>query len=263
VRRFSASASLVTAKLPDATAAVAASCRRAQSYRLRRVTSAWYGTDSVRAACADRERALRDVEGVNRVLSGYFAALGALAGEKVPEAGAGVSALGSAVGEATDFDAGKVSAITALARFTTTHATDGYRRAALREAIAGQNANVQTVTSALHELLEEGLARYLATDGNAETDYYRSVLTESGAREPLGAILVRDSYDGRHAEVLEQTEAVRTLGRAMLTIGRGHQRLYDARDHLAAKELLASIVATARQLDAAMAKMDKAFPGAR
>jgi hypothetical protein len=259
VRRYASSATLVTAKLPDASAAISASCVRAEAYRLRRTSGGWYGADSVRSACADRERALRDVGRVNRVLTSYLDALASLAGEKVTAIRPAAGALGAAIDDATDIDSLKVGAVTALARFAADHATAGYRRAELRAAIGSQNGNVQAVTSALHDILEQAFTSYLEGDDAAETGYYRSVLTESGGREPLGAILVRDSYDARHAELLERRDAVHSLAQAMLVVGRGHQRLYDGRDHLGGKELLASIVATARELDAAIAKMNKAF----
>lgn len=263
VRRYSASAGLVTGKVPAANTAISASCLRAQSYRLRRGSDPWYATDSARAACADRDRALRDVARVNRVLAGYFAALGTLAGEKLPDARREVSALGRAVDDASDFDSRKLAAVTGLARFTAAQASDGYRREKLREAIAGQNENVQAVTTMLYEVLDRDFLTYLQADDNAETSFYRSAVTEGAAREPLGAILVRDSYDARHSELLERREAVRALGQAMLSVGRGHQRLYDSRDHLGGKELLASVVATARELETAIVKMDKAFGGQR
>jgi hypothetical protein len=236
-----------------------ASCRRTQSYRLRRTSTAWYGEDSLRTACAGRDSALRAVARANQVLGAYLAALGAMAGEKPTELDSRIDALGEAVEGTGLFEAAQVDAIVSLGKFAASHGAGGYRRAKVREAIVEQNANVQLVTSALHEIIDRDFARYLRDDETAQTSFYRGALTESGAREPLGAILIRDSYDERQAELAGGREAVQALARAVLLVGRGHQRLYDARDHLSAKDLLASIVANARELDAAIAKVDKAF----
>jgi hypothetical protein len=259
VKRYSASAALVTAKLPDASAALSASCRRTQSYRLRRTTVAWYGSDSLALACAGRDSALRDVGRANRVLAAYLKELGILAGGKPGEMDASLAALGGAAADAGHFERAQVDAISALAKFAAARGTRGYRRAKLREAIAGQNANVQAVTTVLHEILDRDFARYLRDDETAQTAFYRAALAENGTREPLGAILIRDSYDDRQAELTQRADAIQALGRALDLVGRGHQQLYDARNHLGAKELLAFIVTNARELDAAIAKVDQAF----
>ena len=259
VRHYAPSATLVTAKVPAAVASLSASCQRTQSYRLRRTSGSWYGEDSVRAACGGRESALRDVARANRVLAAYFSALGTLAGGKRGELNASVDALADAAGGSVGLDDAKANAVAALASFVASRGAEGYRRTKLRDAIAEQNANVVTVTTLLHEILDRDFTRYLRDDATAQTAFYRSALTESAAREPLAAILIRDSYDDRQAELSRRTDAVNALSRALVVVGRGHQRLYDARDHLGTRELLAEIVASARELDIAIAKMDKAF----
>lgn len=259
VTRYTKSAALVTARLPDVTDALSASCRRTASYRLRRASSEWYGDDSLRIACAGRDSAMRSVVRANRVLSAYFAALESLAANKVTDFDNGVDALGSAVRDAGGFDKAQVSAIDALAKYAASRTTDGYRRTKLRDAIASQNDNVQTVIAGLHEILDRDFAQLLANDVAAQTSFYRAALAENTARDPLTAILVRDAYDERSAALAERTEAVRALSQALLTVGRGHQALYDSRNRLGAKALLTTIVSNARELDAAIARVDKAF----
>lgn len=259
IARYAASATAVIEKFPDAAAALAASCRRSESYRLRRTGPPWYDGDSVRAACAGRDSALRDVARVNRALGNYFAALSALAGSKDAETAGRVDDLGDAVGGVGVVDPAQARAVTALAKFAASRTTAGYRRSKLRDAIAMQNANVQVVTAALHDVIERDFGAYLEGDDAAATRFYRSALTENEAGEPLAAILVRNDYDSRHAALGEEADAARALSRAVVTIGRGHQRLFDARDHLRANELLAAIVASARELEAAMAKINRAF----
>ena len=259
VSRYTKSASLVTAKLPDVAEALSRSCRRTASYRLRRTSSDWYGDDSLHAACTSRDAALRTVTRANRVLSAYFAALESLADNKLTDYDARVDALGSAVGEAGDFDAKQVKAIEALAKFASSRATDGYRRTRLRDALAAQNENVQTVTGALHEILDRDFAQLLDNDVAAQTTFYRAALAESSAVDPLTAILVRDAYDERAAQLAERSAAVRSLAQALLTVGRGHQALHDSRNHLGGKKLLAAIVSNARELDTAIARVNKAF----
>jgi hypothetical protein len=249
----------VTAKLPDVTEGMSASCRRAASYRLRRSSTDWYADDSLRLACAVRDSAVRDVARVNRILSAYFTALQSLAADKVTDPGASLGALGTAVREARGFDRAQVRAVEGLARFAYSRSTDGYRRAKLRDAIASQNENVQTVTSALHDILDRDFIQLLENDIASQTSFYRAALTESTSRDPLAAILVRDAYDARAQTLAEQSAAVRALSQALLTVGRGHQALYDARDHLGGKALLALVVSNARELDDAMARVSKAF----
>ena len=259
VTRYAKSATLATAKLPDIADALSQSCRRTTSYRLRRTSTDWYGDDSVRVACAGRDAALRTVTRANRVLAAYFAALESLAENKLIDYDTKVDALGSAVASAGDFDRKQVKAIEGLATFASSRATDGYRRTKLRDVIAAENDNVQVVTTALHDILDRDFAQLLDNDVAAQTNFYRAALTESSSRDPLTAILVRDSYDERAAQLAERSAAVRTLAQALLTVGRGHQALYDARKHLGGKALLATIVSNARELDAAIARVNKAF----
>lgn len=259
VTRYTRSATIVTAKLPDLTDALASSCRRTASYRLRRASGDWYGEDSVRVACAGRESALRTVARTNRVLSAYFAALESLAENRLTDYDSRVDALGTAVAEAGGFDRKQVEAIEGLARFASSRATDGYRRTKLRDAIGAQNENVQLVTGALHDMLERDLTQLLENDVAAQTSFYRGALTEHSGAEPLTAILVRDAYDERAAQLAERSAAVRSLAQALLTVGRGHQALHDARNHLGGKKLLATIVSNTRELDAAIARVNKAF----
>ena len=259
VTRYTKSATVVTAKLPDVTDAVSRSCRRTASYRLRRASSDWYGDDSIRVACAGRESALRTVGRANRVLSAYFAALESLAENKLTDYDTKIDALGSAVGEAADFDRKQVKAIEGLAKFASSRATDGFRRSRLRDAIAAQNENVQAVTGALHDILDRDFAQLLENDVAAQTSFYRAALTESAGTDPLTAILVRDAYDERAAQLAERSAAVRSLAQALLTVGRGHQALYDSRNHLGGKKLLAAIASNARELDTAIARVNKAF----
>lgn len=259
VRRYTSSAAAVTTRLPAVTDALSASCRRAESYRLRRASNAWYGDDSVRTACASRDRALRDVGRVNTVLAAYFRALAALAADKVTDLDATVNAVAASTADAGLLDTAQEKALASLARFASSRATDGYRRATLRAVIADENANVQALTAALHDIIGRDFVQLLGNDDAAETSFYRAVLTESSASEPLAAILVRDSYDERQARLEEERKAVAALSRAVLTVGRGHQALYDARDHLGSKELLKATLASAHELDDALAKVARAF----
>jgi len=259
VRRYATSATTVTTKIPTVTDALSASCRRTESYRLRRASSSWYGDDSVRVACAARDRALRDVVRVNSVLAGYLHALSALAADRVTNLGAPVNSAGAATADAGLLDTAQAKAVAALARFASSRVTDGYRRSTLRAVITDENANVQVVTAALHEIIERDFAQLLGNDDAAETSFYRAALTESSATEPLAAILVRDSYDERQALLDERRQAVAALARAVLAVGRGHQVLYDARNHLGSKELLKATLTSAHDLDDALAKVARAF----
>jgi len=259
VTRYTKSATLVTVRLPDVADALSASCRRTASYRLRRTNSDWYGDDSLRIACAGRDSALRSVARATRVLSAYFSALESLAANKVTDFDGEVDALGTAVRDAGGFDKAQVNAIDALAKYAAARTTDGYRRAKLRDAIASQNDNVQTLVAALHEIVDRDFAQLLADDVGAQTSFYRAALAENTVRDPLTAILVRDAYDERAASLAERTAAVRALSQALLTVGRGHQALYDSRNRLGAKALFRTIVSNARELDAAIARVDKAF----
>lgn len=259
VARYARSAAEVTARLPQATSALAESCRRAQSYRLRRTGAPWYEEDSTRAACAGRDSALREVLRANRALTNYFDALSALAGSKAAEVGTRVGDLGDAVSSAGAFDGSQVRAIAALAKFAAARATIGYQRSTLRNAIANENANVQAVVAALHRVVERDFAAYVTGDDAAATRFYRSALAEGAAHEPLAAILVRNDFDARHDASSAQAVALSSLAHAVDAIGRGHQQLFDARNQLGAKELLKGIVAMARELDGAIAKLDEAF----
>src|SRR5690606_27075310 len=103
--------------------------------------------------CAERARAVRRAVAVDRALAKYFAALGALADDKVVRYDASIDDLADALEDDAKLDREKVRAGSDLATFAASVATDGYRHLELTRVIEEQNTNVGAVIDALTDVV--------------------------------------------------------------------------------------------------------------
>jgi hypothetical protein len=262
VGRYATAAGATAAEFPALAEEMRASCVRLEGYREAREGrggGGWFASEEVEGRCTDRAKAVKRAVAVERVLASYFAALGGLAGEKMVSYDRSVDRLAGALEGYAKLDGKQVRAVGDLAAFAASVATDGYRHAKLTTVIEEQNENVATVIDALMEIVGTDYASILEVEATGMDAFYRSALTEGAEREPLAAILVRDTRDARASELRQKRSALTAYVKALGTVKAGHQRLYDSRHDLDAKKLVGELADYSTQLEKLIPALREAF----
>ncbi len=259
VGRYARAAGETAGEFPALADEMRASCVRLEGYRQAREGKGWFEREDLEGSCADRARAVRRAVTAERALASYFAALGALADDKVVKYDGSVDGLADALEEDAGLDREKVRAVSDLASFAASVATDGYRHLKLANVIEEQNGNVALVIDALAEIVGTDYANILELESTGMESFYRSALTEGAEREPLAAILVRDARDERAATLRGKRVALAAYVKALGTMKAGHQRLYDSRHDLHAKALAGELADYATRLEKMIPALREAF----
>ena len=235
-----------------------ASCLRFEGYKAQRSAGGWYDDESLRARCASRDTAVAGVLAANRILSAYFSALARLADDKFGSADPEIGRL-AVVATKSGLNQAQVNAVGALAKYLTSTAIDVYRRQKLQDAIASQNGNVMFVTLGLRDVINQDYRRVLAIEARAANDFYHASINEGRGREPLAAILVLRDRDEKMLELRKRGEALDAYVRALDAVRNGHQKLYEHRTQLRARQVSAELVRNAELLEKIAKQLDKAF----
>lgn len=259
VGRYARAAGKTAAELPALATDMHASCVRLESYRAARAGSGWFDPGDSEARCAERLAAGRRAVAVERVLARYFAALAALADNEVPSYDSELDALAKSLVDDAGLDRKQTAAVSDLAAFAGSVMTDGYRKAKLATVIEQQSSNVATVIDALTTIVGTDYTALLGLEKSGMESFYHSALAEGAEREPLAAILVLDARDARERELRDKRAALDSYVRALATMKAGHQRLYDSRHDLEAKELAGELAGYAVQLEEIIPALRKAF----
>jgi hypothetical protein len=259
VGRYARAAGETAREFPALADEMRASCVRLEGYREAREGKGWFESGDLEGRCADRARAVRRAVTAERALASYFAALGALADDKVVKYEGSVDDLADALEEDAGLDREKVRAVSDLASFAASVATDGYRHLKLANVIEEQNGNVALVIDALTEIVGTDYANILELEATGMESFYRSALTEGAEREPLAAILVRDARDERASALRGKRVALAAYVKALGTMKAGHQRLFDSRHDLHAKALAGELADYAAQLEKMIPALREAF----
>ncbi len=258
VARYAESAGRTTAEFPVLARDIHSSCLRFEAYKAQRAGS-WYEDAALRHACASRDTAVSALITVNRVLTSYLAALGALADDRVASADWAIDRLSSALVQKAGLDDAQVGAVERLAKYVSSATLEGYRRRQLAHAIQSRNADVQAVTLALSGVISHDFRAALDVESRALSSFYRSAVAENSAREPLAAILVREQHDRRAVELAEKRDAITAYLRALENVRAGHQKLYDNSRHINAAQVSADLLKAADELDSIARQLERAF----
>lgn len=259
VARYARASGETAAAFPVLAEGMTASCMRLERYRESREGEAWFDDADLAGRCAPRERAVKRAVAVDRVLASYFAALGALADDGVVKYSTAVDGLADALAEDARLDAKRVRAVSDLAAFAASASTDGYRHLELTRVIEEQNANVIAVIEALGEIVGSDYANILDLEAAGMDAYYRAALVEGAEREPLAAVLVRDRRAERAEALHARRAAVDAFVKALGTMKKGHQRLFDSRRDLNAKKVAAELSGYAAEMEKLLVALDEAF----
>lgn len=259
VASFAAAAGRTSAQLPDVASDLYASCLRFEGYKAARRGDGWYEPADLAPPCAGRDSAVRRVVAMNRVLAGYWSALGALADDRVVGYDKELARLATALNADAGVPRDRARGVTGLAAFLGTAVTEAYRRGQLERAIESQHENVALVVEGLHEIFATDYANALEVEHQGMALFYHALWREAATREPIAAALLRDARDERDAALVRKQAALADLADALRDVRAGHERLYASRHDLNAPALVGDLATYAARLDAAVRALQKAF----
>jgi hypothetical protein len=259
VRSYARASGDVAGRFPALAADIPASCTRAEGYRALAEDSEWWDDDALAARCKSLVDAGRALLAANRALQQYLTALGAMADDRIVRFDPQLDALTRAVVATDEFPRERVEAVSGLAKLLARAATDGYRRAQLRDAIAAADSDVAAITDGLVVAVERAYLLTLDNERAALDRFYVKVIKEGRAAQPLTALLVLERRDDRLATLRGRRVAAQAYVSALRSIARGHRRLYESRDKLRARELAAELADYAAAIEALASDMEKAF----
>jgi hypothetical protein len=194
----------------------------------------------------------------NRILTSYFSALARLADDKAVATDDDLNRL-AIVAKRSGMNEPQVNSVAALAKYVTSTIVGAYREQKLRDAIATQNGNVTFVTNGLRGVINVDYRRILGVETRAVNDFYRTVLAESRAKEPLASVLLLRDRDERIAQLRKRGEDLDAYLRALEAVRAGHQKLYENRNRVRARAVSAELVRHAEALEKIGKQLERAF----
>jgi hypothetical protein len=286
IARFAALSKVASDKFPEIAADYRASCMRTARYQA--MDTAQYQVDKIEAAAVQTcNKSLglnaleKDLIAANRTLMSYLDALGRLASNRKTVFDNNINSFAANMKATGEFDDAKIDAVKGLATFLSDAAAAGWRKKELARAIEAANPAVQTVAAALKTIVGEDYLGLLDNEEAAMRIYYGGTISAAQAYyDTLIARQYRLNPDRQPKELPEETvimgylhdkwqsdktavETKRAAARAYVTIlekiARGHQKLYDNRNKLDAKEIKDMILGYAQELDPLIQDLRKAF----
>lgn len=258
VGRFAHSASETTSEFTPVARDMYSSCLRFEAFKAQRSSTGWYDNESLRTACAPRDSAVAGLIAANRILSSYLSALARLADGKTVSTDDELTRLAT-IAKKSGLSEPGVNAVAGLAKYLTSSFVGVYQRQKLHDAIESQNGNVTFVTAGLRDVINLDYRRILAIESRAANDFYRAAIAENRNREPLASVLVMKDRDERAAQLRKRSDDLDAYVRALDAVRAGHQKLYENRNQVRAKELSAELVRHAETLERIGKQLEKAF----
>lgn len=203
---------------------------------------------------------------VNQALFNYISALGNLANDDLSKVGSGFDNIQSDLKTAdptlTTAEVTKATSASGLAKVLTNLWASGYRQHELAKIIGDNNQAVQDVTSFLSDYAANRYCIGLEYDYNTEHSYCANLADPNKPLAP-GEPLAKEILD-RHCtadldRLDDQKKAVVQFQTALRTIAERHQKLFENRDHLDAKQLAELLGPQTVSLASAAISIKKAF----
>jgi len=290
IQKFTESASDVGKRFPNLAKDLSASCKRQHVYqalrkaqfrpeRLVKITHPDKGSEdeaALNSACKGfSEQEQRLIE-ANAVLIGYLKTMGDLAADDLTAHDKELDGLGKSFTNGNIFNDPEVTAVKGLVGFLLKAATEGYRRKQLKKALEEQNDNIQLVTAGLRRIVAERYVQQLENERDQLRSYYGSSISDynvymakvaqnAGAKpgdmvqDPLPIIQVKRLWDDEENTLAARIEAANAYAKALDNIAQGHQKLYDSRNDLSSKTVLATALAYGKTIQSLVEDFRKAF----
>lgn len=177
----------------------------------------------------------------------YMDTLGKLAADDLVVYDKRVDALAGALKANAFAQERDADAFAAIAKVVAKAVSDEWRQKQLQTVIADHNPHLQALIVSLHQVVEFAIARDdVETERAAARNYYTTLKLQ--ARDPAGIAALDEWWEYRAAEIAAREQAALTYLQVLDQISRGHQKLFDGRDHLHDQETLRQMRAYAQDL---------------
>ncbi len=197
---------------------------------------------------------------VNDALFGYIASLGKLASADLSKVGGGFDSLGADLKQGdpsiSAANVTKASAAAGLAKAITNIWANGYRQRELSKIVRENNQAVQEVTQFLSDYAAEKYQQSFHDEWRYEDSY---CLNMKSPAEPVATDLLGRKCDGDRAKIETQEKAVSDYQKALATIAKTHQKLYEEAGHWNAQQLAKDLGPEIVSLGNAAVSVNKAF----
>ncbi len=218
--------------------------------------------DTLEKQCAEWKEVRPGLLHAESTLQDYLVAVGKLAGNETISYDKNLDSLkkevdGLKLSGKSVFDSKQVDALTGLAGFLLKAATDGYRRRQLERTFSAQNANIQTLTAALKEVVGHDYEMRLENEEIAIEAFGNRV--QRATNEPLAAEIGERQVQERLWNIERKKKAAADYVKTLDLIAKGHQELLDHNKALGSKELSELLRDDVSEMIPLIQNMQKAF----
>lgn len=173
-------------------------------------------------------------------VTAYMAALAALAADEVTSYDGQLDPLVDAASKGGLIAGDKAGMVKSISKLLADAATNAYRQRELKRLIANGNAPLQGVIADMHRIMA-GFDSAVADEAEQYEDYYDALITLAGKKEPVAAELLWAQREATLLGLDQRKRAIPRYAETLRMIAVAHQSLFDNRDRIANKEVLAQL----------------------
>lgn len=166
----------------------------------------------------------------------YIAALAAISTDSTTSRDASIQATQGGL-EKIGMSTKQASAGVGLAAKVADAISAGYRSNKAGKVIHECNPLLQDYLKGLEQIVGTDYPKVLNAEQTSAEGYYQDLLREFGKKEPLAAVLIRLQQQQDLVAIAKKQQAAEAYVKILTDIGEGHQKLYDAGEHMSKKQL--------------------------
>lgn len=245
--------------LPRVSNDVAATCAR-QNILFQNTPTAERPPTEQAQDCAPYQEVSRHLDADQKVLTGYFDALGELSSNKPLTYDAAIKANETGIAANTAFSAHTITAGTDaenILKSLADAATKGYREKQLGTLIQANDSAVQSLTQALKKVITDDYAQLLSNEELSLDNFYQAPMAAAQSpdhsSERLALILVQRQYAHDKSALASRKAAIADYGRVMDNMAALHAKLKQQ------AEKKASVIDIAKELGPTIAALKDAI----
>jgi len=249
VSKWAAESTKADSSLSDLAADLKHSCERFNTFRPE-------GAEP--RDCSQYDQLGTSVLVAQSVLLNYMQVLGSVASDKAVTFQGSLNGLPGQLAPA-GWDANEVTATTSLVDKTFEAAVNGYRRKKLTDLVGSTNADVQNVSNKLAAIIGKDYKQLLQNESDQMENFYQDALHNAPANQGLDKLLVVNLWNQQKASLAEKSSAADAYVKMITSIATGHQKLYDHRNDMGAKQLMSDLGPEIQDISSSAMDVYKAF----
>jgi len=241
--------------LPRVSNDVAATCAR-QNILFQNTPAAERPPTEQAQDCAPYQEVSRHLDADQKVLAGYFDALGQLSSNKPLTYDAAIGANVTSIRTNTAFSANTITAGTDaqhLLKALADAATKGYREKQLGALVQANDPAIQSLTQALKKVITVDYAQLLSGEELSLDNFYQAPMAAAQPNERLALILVQRQYAHDKSALESHRASIADYGKVMDNMGTLHAKLKQQ------SEKKANVIDIAKELGPTIAALKDAI----